>query len=128
MKKTYLLAIGFAVLAALAFTSSSGAQTNSRFVRPVSNCARSGYEGDGAFMIENVCNINIVVFYTSRGDIWGGMPIGPGSHSRTAYNGQAVERVGGVSIYACPEDSTPVRPDGSEMGPHYTGREYTCGR
>ena len=128
MKKTFLLAIGLFVLAALAFTSSAAAQTPDRFVRPVPECARGGYESDGAFMIENVCNMDITVFYTSRGDVWGGQPLGPGRRGRTAYNGQAVAQAGGVSVYACPGYATPVRPDGSEMGPHYTGREYKCSR
>lgn len=131
MKKTIMISsllVGAFAMASWLIPSSSYAQSAGEYVRPVPECGRLGYEPDGAFMIENVCNINITVFYQSRGDVSGGTPIGPGEHHRTAYNGRAVEQSGGVMVYSCPGDATPVQPDGSGMWGHYTGREYKCHR
>lgn len=100
-------------------------QPSSGYVNALPNCGQEVYENDGALAIENKCNVAVTVFYTSLGDVWGGKPLSPGEHSRTAYDRAAVVRAGGIEVYTCPGNSTPVQPNGSELGYHYRG-EYKC--
>jgi hypothetical protein len=104
----------------------SGSQ-GSGFVRPVPECGHAVNVND-TLVIENTCDIAVTIFYTSSGDISGGKPLGPGGHSNTAYSPEAVARVGGVEVYTCPGNSTPVGPDGKPMSTHYKGGEYECHR
>jgi hypothetical protein len=92
---------------------------------PVPQCGNPQIENDTLFIV-NPCGIAVNVTFTSWGDVWGGMPIGPGERARTGYSGEAVRRVGGVHVYTCSGYGTPVQPDGSPIISGYTGREYAC--
>ena len=92
---------------------------------PVPQCGHPQIENDTLFIV-NPCGIAVNVTFTSLGDVWGGMPIGPGQHAQTGYSGEAVSRVGGVHVYTCAGYGTPVQPDGSAIISGYTGREYAC--
>jgi len=91
---------------------------------PIPECGVPEIKNDTLFIV-NSCGISVTSFYTSRGDVWGGTIIGPGQEHRTAYSGEAVNRVGGVSVYTCPVNGTPVQPDGSPII-DYSGRVYGC--
>jgi hypothetical protein len=91
---------------------------------PIPECGVPEIKNDTLFIV-NSCGVNVTSFYTSRGDVWGGTIIGPGQEHRTAYSGEAVNRVGGVSVYTCPGNGTPVQPDGSPII-DYSGRVYGC--
>jgi hypothetical protein len=112
------------VFAAVLLTGMAVAQ-NANFVRPVPQCGRPVLEDGDTLFIDNACGISVTVFYTSSGDIWGGKPLGPWEHGRTAYSGEAVRRVGGVHTYTCPGDATPVALDGGRILDHYAG-QYRC--
>jgi len=98
---------------------------NPNSVKPVPDCSRPEIENSTLFIV-NSCNITVSAVYTSSGDLWGGSLIGPGQHHRTGYSSQAVNRVGGVSVYTCPGYATPEEPDGAPIINNYTGREYRC--
>jgi hypothetical protein len=101
-------------------------QGNSGYVRPVPECGRQEFK-DNTLFIVNICDINVTVFYTSSGDVSGGMLLGPGEHGRTGFSSEAVQRVGGVDIYTCPGDATPLDLNGRAMSTHYKGA-YLCHR
>jgi hypothetical protein len=92
---------------------------------PVPQCGNPQIENDTLFIV-NPCGFAVNVTFTSLGDVWGGMPIGPGQHAQTGYSGEAVNRVGGVHVYTCRGYGSPVQPDGSPIISGYTGREYAC--
>jgi hypothetical protein len=92
---------------------------------PVPQCGNPQIENDTLFIV-NSCGIAVNVTFTSQGEVWGGMPIGPGQHAQTGYSGEAVNRVGGVHVYTCRGYGSPVQPDGSPIISGYTGREYGC--
>jgi hypothetical protein len=102
------------------------AQGNSGYVRPVPECGRQEFR-DNTLFIVNTCDINVTVFYTSSGDVSGGMPLGPGEHGRTGFSSEAAQHVGGVDIYTCPGDATPLDLNGTAMSTHYKGA-YLCHR
>jgi hypothetical protein len=110
------------LIAAVLLTGIAVAQNS---VSPVPNCGRAQYQ-DSTLSIVNPCSITVSVTYTSLGDVSGGTVIGPGQTQRTAYSAQAVAGAGGVHIYTCPGNGTPVEPDGTPIGSHYTGLEYGC--
>jgi hypothetical protein len=97
------------------------------YVNAVPNCGHGVYDDDGSLLIENQCTITIYAVFTSPGDVSGGAPIGPLQHNKTGESRKSVERAGGIEVYSCPGSSTPVRPDGGILGPHYRG-EYRCRR
>jgi hypothetical protein len=116
-----LRAVCSGLIAAVLLTGLAVAQNS---LTPIPECGVPEIKNDTLFIV-NSCGINVTSFYTSRGDVWGGTIIGPGQEHRTAYSGEAVNRVGGVSVYTCPGNGTPVQPDGSPII-DYSGRVYGC--
>jgi hypothetical protein len=110
------------LIAVVLLTGMAAAQNS---VTPVPQCGNPQIENDTLFIV-NPCSFPVNVTFTSLGDVWGGMPIGPGQHARTGYSGEAVNRVGEVHVYTCPGYGTPVQPDGSAIISGYTGRVYGC--
>jgi hypothetical protein len=110
------------LIAAVLLTGLAVAQNS---LTPVPECGVPEIKNDTLFIV-NSCGINVTSFYTSRGDVWGGTIISPGQEHRTAYSGEAIARVGGVSVYTCPGNGTPVQPDGSSIIGDYSGRAYAC--
>jgi len=115
-------AVFSSLIAAVLLTGMAVAQHS---VSPVPGCGRAQYE-DGTLIIVNPCGMTVSVTYTSFGDVSGGTVIGPGQTHRTAWSGEAVARAGGVSVYTCPGNGTPVEPDGTPIVNRYTGRPYAC--
>lgn len=116
------------VLCLIAVVLFGGLAVAQNSVKPVPECGNPQIQNDTLFIV-NPCSITVNVTYTSSGDIWGGTLIGPGQQARTAYSGEAVNRVGGVHVYTCPGDGTPVQPvqpDGSAIISGYRGRVYGC--
>jgi hypothetical protein len=85
------------LIAAVLLTGLAVAQNS---LTPVPECGVPEIKNDTLFIV-NSCGINVTSFYTSRGDVWGGTIISPGQEHRTAYSGEAIARVGGVSVYTC---------------------------
>ena len=110
------------LVAAVLLTGMAVAQTS---IRPVPDCGRPEYL-DSTLFIVNSCGLTVSVVYTSLGEVWGGTMIAAGRGDRTAYSREAVNNAGGVSVYTCPGNGTPVQPDGTPIMAHYTGREYGC--
>jgi hypothetical protein len=110
------------LIAVVLLTGMAAAQNS---VTPVPHCGNPQIENDTLFIV-NPCSFPVNVTFTSLGDVWGGMPIGPGQHARTGYSGEAVKRVGEIQVYTCPGNGTPVQPDGSAIISGYTGRQYGC--
>ena len=110
------------LIAAVLLTGMAVAQHS---VSPVPDCGRAQYEDD-TLIIVNPCSITVSVTYTSFGDVSGGTVIASGQSARTAYSREAVNRVGGVRVYTCPGNGTPVQPDSSPIIGHYMGLEYGC--
>ena len=113
------------VLGQIAVVLLTGMAAAQNSVTPVPHCGNPQIENDTLFIV-NPCSFPVNVTFTSLGDVWGGMPIGPGQHARTGYSGEAVNRVGEVHVYTCPGNGTPVQPDGSAIISGYTGRQYGC--
>ena len=99
---------------------------DTEYVPTTPACARQDLENDTLF-ITNVCNSKVTMFYTSAGDVWGGAPLAIGERHRTAWSGEAVRRVGGITVYTCPGDTTPVDMSGNAIMGHYKG-DYRCRR
>lgn len=110
------------LIAVVLLTGMAAAQNS---VTPVPQCSNQQIENDTLFIV-NPCSFPVNVTFTSLGDVWGGMPIGPGQQAQTGYSGEAVSRVGGVHVYTCPGYGTPVQPDGSAIISGYTGSVYGC--
>jgi len=102
------------------------AQGGSGYVRAVPECGRQEFR-DNTLFIVNICSISVNVVFTSAGDVSGGMPLGPGEHGRTGFSSEAAQRVGGVDVFTCPGDATPLDPNGRALSLHYRG-EYLCHR
>jgi hypothetical protein len=102
------------------------AQGGSGYVRAVPECGRQEFR-DNTLFIVNICSISVNVVFTSAGDVSGGMPLGPGEHGRTGFSSEAAQRVGGVDVFTCPGDATPLDPNGRALSIHYRG-EYLCHR
>jgi hypothetical protein len=100
---------------------------NSKYVSPVPNCGGQSYERYLGLVIGNRCNIQVTITWTSPGDIWGTAHLGPGGSQGTNASAEHVQRAGGVDLYVCPGDSSPVDPDDRFIGSHYRG-EYRCKR
>jgi hypothetical protein len=101
-------------------------QGGSGYVRAVPECGHQEFR-DNTLFIVNICSISVNVVFTSSGDVSGGMPLGPGEHGRTGFSREAAQRVGGVDVYTCPGDATPLDPNGRALSIHYKG-EYLCHR
>lgn len=102
------------------------AQGGSGYVRAVPECGRQEFR-DNTLFIVNICSISVNVVFTSSGDVSGGMPLGPGEHGRTGFSSEAAQRVGGVDVFTCPGDATPLDLNGRALSTHYRG-EYLCHR
>lgn len=102
------------------------AQGDSGYVRAVPECGRQEFSNNTLFIV-NICSISVTVVFTSSGDVSGGMPLGPGEHGRTGFSSEAAQRVGGVDVFTCPGNATPLDLNGRALSIHYRG-EYLCHR
>lgn len=102
------------------------AQGGSGYVRAVPECGRQEFS-DNTLFIVNICNISVNVVFTSSGEVSGGMPLGPGEHGRTGFSSETVQRVGGVDVFTCPGNASPLDLNGRALSIHYKG-EYLCHR
>jgi hypothetical protein len=51
----------------------------SQYVNPVPNCGQQAYDHD-TLIVENRCDINVNIVWTSSGEVWGSAQLGPGGH------------------------------------------------
>ena len=103
-------------------------QNPAHYTRPIPQCAHSQWDQTGAtFYIVNSCNIRITVIFDSDGEMWGETTIQAGERQAQEINGAfSPTRQGVVSLFACPNDSQPVMPNGEQIwNRHYHGN-YTC--
>jgi hypothetical protein len=127
--KTSTIATVFAValnltVSALDLSARPRPQVN-QYVSGVPQCSGSASEGAN-YYLTNRCNIKVTIVFTSDGDFWGEVSIAPGQRQLTSSMGiDDPRRSGRISLYTCPGDSHPVRPDGSQFNRNYHG-PYTC--
>lgn len=111
-------------------TSPNAANSTSRFINGLPNCARTQYKNQNATLwIVNSCKVPVTVELTSdSGNTWGQVDVSP--DNRTAASifgiGYSPRKDGTVYLFTCPKGSQPVLPNGSPfLARNYKG-QFTC--
>jgi hypothetical protein len=97
--------------------SGSGGSAMGPFDPDLNNCVVYFYKNDPItgdhLILQNNCSVRAQVFFYASSQVYGGAAIDPGATDNTYAGHDKILAAGALSIYACPVNDIPRKPDGT---------------